>query len=201
MANRISTEPWREPTDAEIEDVAHAILAGQKHPAVGAGVLICRFLGEGEQPQDAKLAVLLDYWRQLCRRGGGLARAADVDALDMRPALGNVMLLDVLRGGLDARYRVYGTNIARHATQDWTGWTVSDMGRSTHTPLALFYRASYLAAALDGRPLHTVTTALAWIAVKEWDRLILPLYDGEGVCCQLLAGNVPHGGPPPRPGP
>lgn len=43
-------------------------------------------------------SILLDYWTGL-RRGRDLPRTTDVDPMRMRPALGHIMLVDVIDGG------------------------------------------------------------------------------------------------------
>ena len=45
----------------------------------------------------------------------------DIDVLELRQAIGNIMMLDVLEDGFDARYRVYGTGVVEYVGHDWTG--------------------------------------------------------------------------------
>jgi len=55
------------------------------------------------------LVGLYDFWRSLC--GGRVAPArADFDVADLRPWLGNLMILDIEPDG-DFRYRLYGTGL------------------------------------------------------------------------------------------
>ncbi len=50
---------------------------------------------------------------------------ADLDATELRPWLGNLHLLEVVDGGCDFKYLVYGTQIARYYNVEMTGKLVS----------------------------------------------------------------------------
>lgn len=184
---------WQEPSDPDIDQVAEALIEGRLHPLLDGTAGEIWPVGEDSRVANDKLQYLLDYWRGKRRPGASVAHMADIDAIEMKGALGNVMLLDVLREGFDAKYRVYGTNISRHAGNDWTGWTVSDMNRKMQTPLAMMYRASYLAVFRTCRAYFTRNASPPWLDVKEWERLILPLVDDAGICRRFLVGNVPSG--------
>src|ERR1700731_4251831 len=74
----------------------------------------------------AQLRFLLRYWSEVAgaRKMPG---AKEIDALEMRPALGYINLLDVIGGGEDFRYRVFGSVIAAVAGYDMTGRMVSTL--------------------------------------------------------------------------
>lgn len=192
--------PWTDPTDADIERAADRILAAdtdmptaEVHAISEYGIRIS-WVSDTTPISEPTLAFLHDYWRGLdMAQPGGMPFAAQVDGLDMMPALGNIMLLDVERDGLDARYRLYGTKVADKAGRDWTGWLVSEMNRLTRTPAALLYRAGYLAVYRRHMPLFTEHNSPPWVAAEAWRRLILPLADDEGRCTRLLVGNVAVG--------
>ena len=141
-----------------------------------------------------ELPVLMHYWDGLL--GNRLVPlAAEIDPNDFRDALGYVMLLDVLDGGGDYRYRVYGTKIADCASFDMTGKRTSEIPISPH--IRAFFLAIYRAVLLRGEPVFTMHSPPPQIAVTTWSRLVLPLGDGAGKIVRLLVGNVP--GPWRRP--
>ncbi len=141
-----------------------------------------------ENLEHNPLRFLMDYWQRL-RQADGLPRATAIDPVEMRPALGNVMLLDVLDGGTDFRYRLYGSKIAERAGFDMTGKRVSDIG--TSTAVATFFTYVYQAVLKRREPIYTEHRPPAAIRVTKWYRLILPLGDADGAINRLLVGNIP----------
>ena len=139
-------------------------------------------------PSDT-LKVLYDYWERL-RGNRRFPLAAEVDAVDMREALGHIMLLDVIDGGQDFRYRVYGTKIADRSGFDMTGKRTSEV--RTDGYVRDFFLAIYRAVLLRGEPVFTNHAAPPRITAATWNRLILPLADDSGAIVRLLVGNVPH---------
>lgn len=192
-------EAWVEPTDRDIESAADDILAfsGAVDPpvlaAIGEDVARIAWIERPDQIEEPKLAFLLEHWHGLAAARGGIPDRRDVDALDLVPAIGNLMLLDVEREGFDAVYRVYGTGVAEHAGRDWTGYRVSEMSRITGTPAALLYRTGYRAVHRRPAPLYTEHASARWLSVYSWRRLILPLSDGDAPCARYLVGNLPVG--------
>lgn len=139
-------------------------------------------------PTDG-LRFLLRYWVGL-RGALPMPRASQIDALDMKPALGNIMILDVLDGGADFRFRLYGATLAEAVGQDWTGQTISTMRRQLRGLGPAFYLAGYRAVLARPQPLYTCNQANRTFENRRWARLILPLAgeDGQGVK-RFLVGN------------
>ncbi|PJK30947.1 hypothetical protein CVT23_03530 [Minwuia thermotolerans] len=135
----------------------------------------------------APLRFLNDYWRGLPKTGG-LPQARAVDPLAMKPALGYIMLLDVLDGGADFRYRVYGSRIAQHSGFDMTGKKTSEIGSSNY--VSVFFLCMYRAAMIRREAVYTRHNPAAHVSVRTWDRLLLPLAGDEGLVQRILAGNV-----------
>jgi hypothetical protein len=84
---------------------------------------------EADLPHEP-LRFLLRYWTE--KRGASAAPlTTSIDPLEMVPALGFIILLDVIGldvigpdvigGGIDFRYRLYGTGIVERTGKDWTG--------------------------------------------------------------------------------
>ena len=182
---------WHEPSLDEIEAAATRMAAAEKDDFLGPFVHTVALIDAGHKVPDPKLAFLLDYWKGLLPPDGGLPLRSRIDVLDMIPAVGNILLLDVERDGFDARYRVYGSAVADRGGRDWTGKTVSEMNAAMQTPVALMYRAAYRCAYVTGRPLYTEHESPMHLAVQHWHRLVLPLADDAGGCSSFLVGNIP----------
>lgn len=71
-----------------------------------------------------RLLIFHDHWKNLCN-GAAVAERSAFDIVKApRVLLGHLILLDVLDGGQDFRYRVVGTKIAEEIGRDFTGETV-----------------------------------------------------------------------------
>lgn len=137
----------------------------------------------------AQLRFLLRYWSELAG-ARAMPRSKEIDALEMRPALGYINLLDVLEGGEDFRYRVFGSIIAAVAGYDMTGRTVSALKVAPY--MAEFALATCRAVVLRGQPLLTEHRPPASaVPTVAWHGLILPLAGDEGAVARLLVGSVP----------
>lgn len=190
---------WVEPTDPAIEASADAVLGfrGEVAPGVLATIdpdaLRIAWIERPEQLEEAKLGFLLRHWQELAAKRNGMPERADIDVLDLVPAIGNLMLLEVEREGFDAIYRVYGTDVADKAGRDWTGHRVSEMNRITRTPAALLYRTCYRSVYRRPEPLFSEHASAKWLGVYAWRRLILPLALDGAACARFLVGNIPVG--------
>jgi hypothetical protein len=137
----------------------------------------------------AQLRFLLRYWSELAGTRA-MPRAKEIDALEMRPALGYINLLDVIESGEDFRYRVFGSIIAAVAGYDMTARTVSALKVAPY--MAEFALASCRAVVLRGEPLLTEHRPPASaVPTVAWHGLILPLAGDEGAVTRLLVGSVP----------
>ncbi|WPZ34869.1 hypothetical protein T8K17_01725 [Thalassobaculum sp. OXR-137] len=191
MVDRTVDPDWVEPTDAELDAAATAIIEGCPPSRLSADCLACFFATSPDTLENTKLSFLFSYWQKHTDPQTGRQNRAEFDMLTLLPAVGNIMILDVLRDGFDARYRLYGTGVAAHAGRDWTGERVSDMNRVTRNNLALMYRAIYLAAYRARRPIYSLHRSPDWVSAKCWRRVVLPMtYEGE-VCSQFIVGNIP----------
>lgn len=187
------------PGDHErIDALARAILAGD------AGMFDADFAAAGvpgpmirpDPPAQALahpiLQFLHTYWSGM-PRVGDLPDLTRVDPVEMRPALGYILLLDVLPSGDDFVYRLYGSGIAGVAGQDWTGWSVAAMCEKTKLRFGPYYRAIYRASLLSRRPVYSEHFSPSFLTARSWQRIVLPLVDGAGVVSRFLVGNVPVG--------
>ena len=137
----------------------------------------------------AQLRFLVRYWSDLAG-ARAMPRAQEIDALEMRPALGYINLLDVIENGEDFRYRVFGSIIAAVAGYDMTGRTVSALKVAPY--MAEFALATCRAVVLRGQPLLTEhRPPPSAVPTVAWHGLILPLAGDEGAVTRLLIGSVP----------
>jgi hypothetical protein len=89
-------------------------LGAAEHDAAPAGV------------RDARLRGLWAYWAGK-RDGAALPGRAAISPLEMRSWLGNLLLMDVVAGGSDFRYRLHGTQLVQLFGADLTGRLVGSL--------------------------------------------------------------------------
>ena len=133
------------------------------------------------------LSFLSSYWLERCRNGA-LPPSREIDALELGPALGYVMLLEPVDGGSDFLYRVYGSRIVDYSRIEMTGRRVWDIPSPM---VAAYFVATYRAVCRRREPLFSFHRARLEQFYAHWERLILPFVDEDGVVDRLLVGNVP----------
>lgn len=177
-----------------VERWANSLVAGEGGDVCAE--LHDRFEGEptviwNPRPSDMasdKLRFLLDYWTGL-RRDRALPQTTDIDPMRMRPALGYVMLVDVIDGGRDFRYRLYGSDLAFVSGFDMTGRHLSSHGASAN--VVEFSLAVYRAAVIRKEPVFTSRKPVGARHTTEWQRVVMPLVDETGAVTRFLACTVP----------
>lgn len=189
------SQAGRHDTDRRVRAVAEDLIrhpvtipapafASPVHPYV-AGTWVGPTVDLPEPHRD-----LYRFW-DAARAGELLPRIEAIDPERFARHLAFIILLEAIDGGLDARYRVYGSGIAGPAGRDWTGFTISEMTAITQSGEAVFYRSGYLAVALRREPLMVVHHSHLPMAHREWRRLILPFADDRGVVARFLVLNKP----------
>jgi hypothetical protein len=140
---------------------------------------------EAQMPTDA-LKFLLRHCREL-PQAHGLPLYQGVDVATMRPALGYLTLLDLVDGGRDFRYRVFGTRLSERLPFDLTGKCVSENPDPT---MARYFVALNQATVARRVPAFAQHVPPANVEVEYWQRLVVPLADADGTVVRLLNGNV-----------
>jgi hypothetical protein len=135
-----------------------------------------------------QLRFLLAYWNGLSA-GRSFVTADQIDPLDMWPALGFIMLVDVVDDGVDFRFRLYGSAIVQSVNMDVTGKLMSEV--QLGGVVMDFFYAVYRAVLIRPEPLFTEHVPPEEIGVKFWHRLMLPLVGEDGKVCRVLVGNMP----------
>jgi hypothetical protein len=141
-----------------------------------------------EQFDASALRFLTEYWRGLAGPGE-LPHLRQIDPFALRPALGYVMLLDLVDGGHDFRYRLYGSMIASISGFDMTGKLLSAHPASPY--VTEFALASYRAAVQRREPVYTERHPVGAVQAARWQRIALPLVGDDGEITRFLAGTAP----------
>jgi len=134
-----------------------------------------------------KLQRLYQYWSE--KRGErSMPSRADLDPVDIRFAIGDVILADVLDETPPRfRIRLHGTNLSERTGFDLTGKMLEEMPAPEFRDLA---RRSFGKVARTREPLHTVAERLLDGRNQRYEAIILPLSgDGERVD-RLLIGMI-----------
>lgn len=122
---------------------------------------------------------LYQYWSE--KRGGrNMPSRADIDPLDIRYAIGNVILIDVIDGEpLKFRIRLHGTNLAERVRFDLTGKMLDEMPQAEFRDLT---RQSFTKVATTKKPLHAHRDRILDDRLRRYETIILPLSsDGDRV--------------------
>lgn len=131
---------------------------------------------------------LLTHWSSLAI-GKRLPDIRQIDPFDLRRALGYVMLMDVVDGGHDFRYRHFGRAISRVSGFDMTGRQLSEHPASTY--VTEFHIAVCRASIRRREPVYTARSPVGAQDTGVWERLILPLVDENDHVPLLLVANTP----------
>lgn len=136
---------------------------------------------------SVRLRSLFQYWSGLSR-GDHFPLTQAIDALEVGPALGIVMLLETTDDPFEFLYRLYGSEIAMISKLELTGKTTAAI---PSPELRAYFQATYAAAVQTGTPLLCHHRPPSVHGMTCWARLILPCEDGAGRIDRLLVGNEP----------
>jgi hypothetical protein len=126
-----------------------------------------------------RLRQLYEYWDG--KRGDRpMPSRADIDPLDMRFAIGNIILIDVIDGEpLKFRIRLHGTNLSERVRFDLTGKMLDEMPQAEFRDLT---QQSFAKVVATRRPLHAERDLVLDKRRRHYETIILPLSsDGERV--------------------
>lgn len=141
------------------------------------------------------LRTLYDYWAGK-RLGRAMPDRADIDPIEMKPWLGNLMLVELAPGD-DYIYRLYGSTFVNQFKVDMTGQSIDKLPAGQ----AALLRSEYDAVVKARKPMSRRYTATfdytsrdkrsQWQVERSWERLVLPLSGGEDAVKMLLVGAYP----------
>jgi hypothetical protein len=166
-------------------DIAAIVATFARHGAAAPGVA---WNPAPELFETAALRFLTSYWRALAGPDR-LPHLKQIDPLALRPALGYVMLLDLVENGRDFRYRVYGSIVASVSGFDMTGKLLSEHPASPY--VTEFALAGYRAAVQRREPIYTERHPVGAVHTTRWQRVALPLVGDDGTIARILAGTAP----------
>jgi hypothetical protein len=133
---------------------------------------------------DPLLRRLFVYWDG--KRGGRRMPArSDVDPLDLRFILGQLILVDVMPGPPPRfRIRLHGTELAQRAGYELTGKMLDELPSTEFRTLA---QRSFATTAETRLPFHSIRDRLLDGKPRRYESLMLPLSaDGDGVDMLLV---------------
>lgn len=122
------------------------------------------------------------YWEQ--KRGArAMPARSDISPAQLKDHLGWVMILDVLPGARDFRYRLIGTLVTQYFSSDGTGKTVMEAFAPNGEAVAKSVNSIFRKVARDKCVMRTAGDA-NWLSegMEEFEAIYLPLSDdGENV--------------------
>ncbi len=118
----------------------------------------------------------------------------DINPVQMREHLGWIMMIDVLPGFVDFRYRLIGTKVTRYFVVNSTGQTVTQAFAPYGAGVIKGVQAVYRKVARAGVPVRAHGEA-DWLQDRgaferghpHFDSLYLPLSDDDVTCNMLMA--------------
>ena len=137
------------------------------------------------QWQPMKFA--LDRWTQAATDGVPTTRL--VDPIEFAPALGYLLLVDILDGGHDFTYRLFGSHVSAVSGFDMTRKKLSEHPASVY--IREFSIALYRAAIIRREPAWSHYGPAMAVSTAAWERVVLPLTDDAGTVCRFLVATVP----------
>ena len=134
---------------------------------------------------DPLLQRLYRYWDEK-RAGREMPVRDDVDPLDLRYILGQLILVDVLpEEPRRFRIRLHGSELARRAGYELTGKMLDELPT---TEFRLLAQRSFTIAVETRRPFHSIRDRLLDNKPRRYEALMLPLSRDGGVVDMLLVG-------------
>ena len=133
---------------------------------------------------DPLLRRLYEYWDGR-RAGREMPARADIDPLDLRFILGQLILVDVLPGEPRRfRIRLHGSELVLRAGYELTGKMLDELPTTEFRRLA---QRSFTTAAETRQPFHSIRDRILDSKAKRYEALMLPLSrDGDGVDMLLI---------------
>jgi hypothetical protein len=139
---------------------------------------------EAALAHDERLLGLFRLW-QSKRNGRTLPARGDFDHRDLLPWFGNLILVDVIDGGADYRYRLFGITLAQEAGFDMTGKLLSKYPIRSNLPHFLEVFGNVIRTRAPALSEHDPGVS----HIRRRRRLTLPLgKDGETVD-MIMTGN------------
>jgi hypothetical protein len=128
--------------------------------------------------ESRPLQQLYDYWQDK-RAGRTFPARRDLDPLEFRFALGNVLLIDVTHNPLRFRFRLFGANLVYHEGIDPTGLYLEELPL---VELRQMLDGAYRHVVAAREPVRNMRERVLDGRMRRFEALLLPLSsDGETV--------------------
>lgn len=132
---------------------------------------------------DPLLLKLFDYWRE--KRGDrAMPSRSDIDPVELRFIIGQILLVDVLREPRRFRIRLHGTELVRRAGYELTGKMLDELPQPEFRALA---QQSFTTTVESRAPFHSLRDRVIDGRALRYETLMLPLSrDGREVDMLLV---------------
>ena len=134
-----------------------------------------------------RLRQLYDYWDE--KRGArAMPARADIDPIDMRFAIGDMIMIDVIDGEPPRfRIRLHGTNLSERTNFDLTGKMLDEMPAPEFRALA---NQTFRHVVQTKEPLHAQRERLLDNRMQRYEAVILPLSSNAETVDRLIVGLI-----------
>ncbi len=141
---------------------------------------------DGLEIRNPRLARLHDYWSGKCA-GRAMPSRADIDPLEMKEWLGNLLLAEFFGSVECYRIRIDGTNLAERGGDDRTGKGIETLTSEEERAMIV---AQYQQVLTDRRPAYFETefTNSEGRFLRE-QKLLLPL-SADGVTVNMVLAGI-----------
>ena len=129
-----------------------------------------------------KLLSLYAFWLEQCA-GARLPLASALNPAELRPWLGNLLIMDVVRNA-DFVYSYYGQSFSDSFGEDRVGQSIARLPEAQSDIL----RAEYDRVRSEAKPVARVYSADFDGVPSTWERLVLPLTEDGETVGKLLVG-------------
>ncbi|MDF1794520.1 MAG: PAS domain-containing protein [Thalassobaculaceae bacterium] len=129
---------------------------------------------------------LLDYWEEKAAIGR-LPSRDDVDPIDLRFILGDLILVDVLRDPLRFRFRLMGVRMVERLGYDMTGKLLDEHPEEKFRAWAI---ELYTEVVTSAAPVAVASDALLDGRVRKFEAIMLPLASDGRTVDKVLVGQV-----------
>lgn len=169
-------------------------LAWPEEPVTLTG-MVRHITSVAESDLDSRLSGLIGYWAGK-RQGRRFPARADFDPLELKPLLGYLLMVDVVRGPEDAlrfRYRLFGSEFVFYHGTDMTGRWLDEIANPGFRDELL---AIYRSVVNQGEPRTLSYDYLVADRRHRFQAVLMPLAaDGETVNIVLGCGVPVESGP------
>lgn len=133
---------------------------------------------------DPLLLRLYDYWQER-RSLRPMPSRSDIDPVDMRFILGNILLVDVLAAPRRFHIRLHGTNLVRRAGYELTGKMLEQLPDAEFRASA---QECFTTVVEARRPVHSLRSRTLSGRPQPFEAVILPLSRAAPLVDMLLVG-------------